>query len=115
MESNKLIAEFMGIYNVHEDNGRYSCNNCGHEYSAMMGDNEIPMIHSECKPDIVELAKYHTSWDWLMPVAQKCLEIYHIELMNDDLNFEFYDSIGDIENTYKSVVEFIKNYNDERK
>jgi len=58
--------------------------------------------------------KYHESWDWLMPVVQKCLDVYHIELMNDDLNFEIYDSIGDIKNTYKAVVEFIKQYNDEQ-
>ena len=54
--------------------------------------------------------KYHESWDWLIPVVKRCLEIYHIEQMNDDLNFEFYDSIttGDIKKTYKIVVEFIK-------
>jgi hypothetical protein len=55
--------------------------------------------------------QYHLSWDWLMPVVNKCLNIYHIKQMNDDLNFKFYDSMGDIKKTYKAVVEFIKEYN----
>lgn len=66
-----MIAEFMGEFNVHEVEGRFVCNNCGHEYSAMLSDDEIPMIHAECMPDIVTLAQYHTSWDWLMPVVEK--------------------------------------------
>lgn len=51
--------------------------------------------------------KYHSSWDWLMPVVNKCLNIYHVEQMNDDLNFKFYDSMGNINTTYNVVVEFI--------
>ena len=47
-----------------------------------------------------------------MPVVSKCLNVYHIEEKNDDLNFNFYDSIGNLEYTYKVVVEFIKEYND---
>ena len=52
--------------------------------------------------------KYHTSWDWLMPVVQKC---YKID------NEEGFDSLVDavstldIDGTYKAVVEFIKEYN----
>jgi peptide subunit release factor 1 (eRF1) len=127
MKENKLIAEFMGIYNVHEDNGRYSCNNCGYEYSAMMGDNEIPMIHSECKPDIVELAKYHTSWNWLMPVVEKIESLgYEVQIRNTDcIIFQLLDTLdykpvigsissasGKMDSTYIAVVEFIKKHND---
>ena len=54
---------------------------------------------------------YNISWDWLMPVVNKCLNIYHIEQMNDDLSFKFYDSMGDIKKTYKAVLEFIKDEN----
>tara|TARA_R100001463_G_scaffold30150_1_gene68621 strand:+ start:948 stop:1214 length:267 start_codon:yes stop_codon:yes gene_type:complete len=88
MESNKLIAEFMGL---ETSNG------------LVFQDANTKEFHS---------IKYHKDWNWLMPVVQKCLDVYHIELMNDDLNFEIYDSIGDIKNTYKAVVEFIKQYND---
>ena len=86
--SNILIAEFMGA-EWHKDFFKDVC---------IISPSNISY-------------KFHTSWDWLMPVVQKCLNVYHIELMNDDLNFEIYDSIGDIKNTYKAVVEFIKEYN----
>lgn len=95
MKNNKIIAEFMGVNVITLDDVR---KNKDPYYTSKDGYLENDL-------------KYHSSWDWLMPVAQKCLEIYHIELMNDDLNFEFYDSIGDIEKTYKAVVEFIKEYN----
>ena len=52
--------------------------------------------------------KYHTSWDWLMPVVQKCRK---------DNRLEYFDMVyyaleeGDINVTYKAVIEFIKNQN----
>ena len=52
---------------------------------------------------------FTNSWDWLMPVVKKCIDIYHIELKNDDLSFKFYDCIGNKERTYNTVVRFIKN------
>jgi hypothetical protein len=51
--------------------------------------------------------KYHSSWDWLIPVVQKC---YKID------NEEGFDSLVDavstldIDGTYQAVVEFIKNF-----
>ena len=98
MESNKLIAEFMGL---ETPNGIYF--------------------------------KYHTSWNWLMPVVDK-IECTPID--NDDNSDNFFNVMievfecningGDIcicenghtkrEATYKAVVEFINEYNrtDER-
>ena len=120
-ENNKLIAEFMGMSNVKEDNGRFSGNNCGHEYSAMMGDNEIPMIHTECKPDITELAKYHASWDWLMPVVKKIDEVgFTVDFQVSEPNsicgvsgfgYSNTEKGKFKEATYKAVVAFIKWYN----
>jgi len=52
--------------------------------------------------------KYHKSWDWLMPVVQKC---YKID------NEEGFDSLVDavstldIDGTYQAVVEFINQHN----
>ena len=89
MENNKLIAEFMGSkHPKYEDMYR--------------------LPHADV---YVGELQYDSSWDWLMPVVNKCLNIYHIEQMNDDLNFKFYDSMGDIKKTYNAVVEFIKDQN----
>ena len=81
MESNKLIAEFMGVHEIMHDG--YS------EY-------ELP------SNEIVQNLQYHKSWDWLMPVVEK---IYQL-----DSNADFFGSIN-LEATYKEVVEFIKAYN----
>ena len=59
--------------------------------------------------------KYDTSWDWLMPVIEKCSRLnqkinvipgkgyhYAINSFDDDFN---------IDHSYKAVVKFIKLYN----
>jgi hypothetical protein len=86
MEStnNKLIAEFMGVDYVDID-------------TYLENNKEL---------------QYHTSWDWLMPVVQKCLDV-----SNDDNIEDFYsiqNVVPNIEATYNAVVEFIKEYNDEQ-
>jgi hypothetical protein len=110
----RLIAEYMGKWNVHEEEGRHVCSNCGHEYSAMMGEDEIPLIHSDCWPDIITLAKYHTSWDWLMPVVKK-INTYALESMTVD-EFCNYKEIWrmiysptqyDIELVFEQVAQFL--------
>ena len=88
INDNKLIAEFMGY--THQSDSAFK------DESGFWNDFEV-----------------FETWDWLMPVVAKCFDIYHIEQKNDDLNFKFYDSIGDIKATYKAVAEFIKKYNDE--
>ena len=51
--------------------------------------------------------KYHKSWDWLMPVVEKCLTT------GDRQHFVINDALltCNIEEVYKAVVEFIKEYN----
>ena len=57
--------------------------------------------------------KYHDSWDWLMPVAKKCI--------NPEDNTEGWDNLAvalttcNIEEVYQAVVEFIKTYNESNK
>tara|TARA_R110002126_G_scaffold233844_2_gene378001 strand:- start:41 stop:460 length:420 start_codon:yes stop_codon:yes gene_type:complete len=88
-ENNKLIAEFMGW----KPNEHHWCLN---------GDKDL---------------QYHTSWDWLMPVVRKIVDI----CCNDDDDNLFlsdeYTSILDtvscavIQDSHKVVVEFIQDYN----
>ena len=89
MKDNKLIAEFMEL----EASPKYNPKEYYiKEYNS--GEWYLP-----------EEMQYHNSWDWIMPVISKCLEIgknvpieriYH-SLHTQDLSF-----------AYKSVVEFIK-------
>jgi hypothetical protein len=89
MKDNKLIAEFMGYPNLGTE-GDFS------------------------------YLKYHTSWDWLMPVVEKCLEKHNNLIDGRDVIDTSYSSIAQalqvvsLKETYKAVVEFIKEYNDER-
>jgi len=91
MKDNKLIAEFMGVDQVDID---------------------------QAYEDYGEL-KYHISWDWLMPVVGKVNETsYKIvissnitELFDKEDNFINFQGDDIKINTYKAVVEFIKQNN----
>ena len=91
--NNKLIAEFMGnptIFNPIHDATLYQVK----EQSNMT-------YH-------IDELEYHTSWDWLMPVVQKCRQENRLEYFD----FVYYAiETCDINITYKAVVEFIKNQN----
>tara|TARA_R100000231_G_C5274060_1_gene149531 strand:+ start:76 stop:348 length:273 start_codon:yes stop_codon:yes gene_type:complete len=89
MKDNKLIAEFMGVHEIMHDG--YS------EY-------ELP------SNEIVQNLQYHTSWDWLMPVVQKCFEVAKHE---DDFSVIIW-SLPYMDSVYNEVVEFIKGCNDEK-
>jgi len=91
MKDNKLIAEFMGIEN---DNAKMR----GHLY-------ECP-VTAEYVSDL----EYHTSWDWLMPVVQKCFDT---QQPSEGQHYFINESLltMDIEVVYDRVVEFIKEYN----
>ena len=93
MEENKLIAEFMGM-----------------KYSDKRSFNDGEWTHS-----IKSLSQFQTSWDWLMPVIQKCL-IGEAEQSEDISNLaikNIYEGIcnQDISMAYQSVVQFINQYN----
>ncbi len=50
--------------------------------------------------------KYHTSWDWLMPVVQKCYDSGAEGQCIGDITMHLTE--GNIEGTYKAVVEYIE-------
>jgi len=86
MKDNKLVAEFMEVV-FHDDENQYY-NSDG----LYIGLN----------------LQYHSSWDWLMPVIQKILDIsFQGDGDVEDFNC-IIDCIPDINQTYKVVVEFIK-------
>jgi hypothetical protein len=90
MENNKLIAEFMS------------------------GEHPLAEVTHEAHHN------YDTSWDWLMPVIHRIRD--HV---NVDMGFEEYDDWREnfkqidpynysLEQCYKAVVEFIKQYDNQR-
>ncbi len=57
--------------------------------------------------------KYHTSWDWLMPVVEKCRLESRCEYDTDDAWDKIQWALEEVnkEEIYKAVVEFINQYN----
>lgn len=95
MEDNKLIAEFMGCTNPFNDITDATL------YKIEQGTFEIGEL------------KYHTSWDWLMPVVQKIKRTdlsREMVMQGMDELIDAFDT-ADIETTYDAVVEFIKELN----
>ncbi len=101
-ENNKLIAEFMGLLPLSR--------------AAFISDKN-QKYYGFCNLSLLEL-KYHTSWDWLIPVIQKVNEVsgyndyntnrLHMQRVLDDCISE--NAVG-IDEVHKAVVEFIKEYN----
>ena len=98
MEDNKLIAEFMGMSPHDHDGGCV-----------------VQMTHQGNEVVLVSSLKYHTSWDWLMPVVRQVLTSIDIDWADyegdDELKFNVLDC--DISGVHKEVVEFIKRYSNE--
>ena len=55
--------------------------------------------------------EYHYSWDWLMPVVDKCFQYGELHNSYREQIIESLSGVIDIEDTYDAVVEFIKKYN----
>ena len=85
MKDNRIIAEFMGSNLNGLESWQYE-----------------------------EELQYHTSWDWLMPVVSKITR--DEQYWEEDYREHLMDIVpyGHIEDTYDAVVQFIKQYNDEK-
>ena len=88
---NKLIAEFMGYEIIYRPNSNGFIE---------ISDTEL------C--DVDEL-KYHSSWDWLMPVLSKCFKTGDDTQEWDNIMDTLFTC--DIDIVYAQIVEFIKNQN----
>lgn len=93
LEKNELIAKFIGVEPLKD---------------LLVDKNGNINIDI----DIYEQCKFHSDWNWLIPVVFKCLEICHNEMLNEWEN-GFSDSFfsRDINCMYSEVVRFIKWYN----
>ena len=91
MKYNKLIAEFMGCTHPHNDITDATLYEVSHGIFEL---NEL---------------RYDMSWDWLMPVIEN---IDHLQY-EPVVSIENALATRSIDDTYKSVVEFIKEYNNE--
>ena len=99
-------------YDILDDEGDVMDHEC-------ISDNEMIAEFMGADPDKKTFFRtgeyvyfYDTSWDWLMPVAKKCI--------NPEDNTEGWDKLAvalttcDIDEVYQAVVEFIKEHNDEQ-
>jgi hypothetical protein len=102
MDNNKLIAEFIGLHDEILSTGNI------HSWS----DAPFFYITEDSKEKVMEgiakYSKYHTSWDWLMPVVQRCYKIDNEEGFDN-----LVDAVStlDLGGTYEAVVWFIQEYN----
>ena len=78
-----------------------------------MGEEQLCLPHE---------LKYHTEWNWLMPVVEKIESLGYVFTIQGG-KAEFGEMIsetrcfiaeGKLSSTYKAVIEFIKTYNNER-
>ncbi len=80
-------------------------------------DNSVMIQMTPQGSEVVPInsMKYHSSWDWLMPVIQKCLlgEAEQSEEISNTTIKNIYEGIcnQDILFAYKSVIQFIKDQN----
>ena len=63
-------------------------------------------------PTPTDMLAFHTSWDWLMPVVQKCYDLEDEEMNNlgATADISMYLTDVDIQGVYSAVSEFIKQH-----
>ena len=97
MRDNQIIAEFMGLDSFKDSLA-----------SLHQGKINVDV-------DVYEQAQYHTSWDWLMPVANEIIKSRDEQNADWDLtDLKYALQTTNIEYVYKAVVKFI-NENNKRK
>ena len=91
-KNNKLIAEFMG---------------CTHPFNDITDATLYLVSHGTFNSS--EL-KYDTSWDWLMPVVNKCYQDYgrNAHFLQHDEHLQKSIKNREIDEVYQVLVEFIK-------
>ena len=122
IEGNKKIAEFMGA--TFKDISRVNYPKGYKEWEAKFPKGREFNHYGTIGDLISKYTKYHSSWDWLMPVVAKIeslesKERWMIEIVAGDCYLytnnsgEYFKHIGNnkIESVYSVVVQFITWYN----
>ena len=95
MNDNKLIAEFMGVNVITLDDVR---------------KNKNPYF-SSADGYLEDDLKYHTSWDWLMPVVEK-IETECEGVPHQLMHLSLFSTKAEV---HKAVLDFISNNQYEHK
>lgn len=129
LETNKLIAEFLGnlkVYSVLLDS-KATFKTWWYENGKPVSKTKAVELLKKAKEqgylnsEIViqdHVLKFHYSWDWLMPVVRKIVTDYEFNNKNELQDNEYRENIMDIvpfaniEDTYDAVILFIKWYNE---
>ena len=112
VENNKLIAEFMGVFDKILSTGNiHSWSDAPFYYTTE--DTKEKVIKNICK-----YSKYDSDWNWLMKVVEKCL-VGEAEYNEDEAKkaiHEIYESLYNINisSVYNACVKFIKWYNENK-
>ena len=112
IENNKLIAEFMGLFDKILSTGNiHSWSDAPFYYTTE--DTKEKVIKNICK-----YSKYDSDWNWLMKVVEKCL-VGEAEYNEDEAKKairEIYESLCNINisSVYNACVKFIKWYNENK-
>jgi hypothetical protein len=135
IENNKLIAEFMGntpsfsVVDISDYQGDHVLSTGLSKEAANADKSHYDERFSIDSEIIKDELKYHTSWDWLIPVVEK-IESLNVVCFEKNLQEEgdyqcLFTKGNDIfichyadtskEATHRVVVEFIKWYNEREK
>ncbi len=95
-KTNKLIAEFMGLTNHHNDSS-VMLRKVSHNNETLI--NEVVPLKA---------LQYDTSWDWLMPVANEIIKSRDEQNADWDLtDLKYALQTTNIELVYKAVVDML--------
>jgi hypothetical protein len=100
LESNKLLAEFMGCYQNNE---------------GFWGFENTPN-HKKWHTDrFLDCTQYDTDWNWLMEVVEKIDEVCGIDLHEWDEHINNALCSKSLSTTYNACVEFVQWHNNQNK